>query len=188
VSFDEAAWWGDCANTFHEEQKQLVYARRMGLVADWTVAHPPVFRLDARQVIDIGGGPCSLLLKTEDAGRSVVMDPATYPAWVSDRYAAHGVELWRQPGEELDGYTFDEAWVYNTLQHVRDPAEVIARARRCAGTVRLFEWLDIPPYDGHPHMLTEAALNEWLGLSGFTTTLNESGAVGRAYYGVFPGA
>lgn len=183
--FDEAGWWGTCGSTFHEEQKQIVYAPRMGLLADWGGAHPPTFDLSGRSVIDIGGGPVSLLLKCVNRSRAVVADPGVFPQWVLGRYEACGIEFWRTNGEDISGYTFDEAWIYNTLQHVIDPEQVIRVARELASTVRLFEWIDLQPYDGHPHMLTKEALDGWLDTSGFTVHLNESGAVGHAYYGVF---
>lgn len=187
IPFDESAWWGDCANTWHEEEKQHVYAKRMGLVAQWGGAHPPSYDLANRSVIDIGGGPVSLLLKCLNRGRAVVADPAIFPQWVVDRYTQLGIEFWRQPGEELEGYSFDEAWIYNVLQHVWDPSLVIARARALAGTVRVFDWIGIDPYDGHPHRLEREQLDICLGAPGFTAKLDESGCVGEAYYGVFRG-
>jgi len=183
--FDETAWWGDCANTWHEEQKQFVYAKRMGLQANWACAHPPTYDLEGHSVIDIGGGPVSLLLKCVNKGRAVVADPGSFPEWVTERYSACGIEYWRTDGEDISGYTFDEAWLYNCLQHVNDPDIVIARARELAPVIRLFEWIDIQPYAGHPHLLTEENLNHALQATGFTARVDESGAVGRAYYGVF---
>lgn len=189
--FDENAWWGDVANTWHEEQKQFVYAKRMGLQANWNCAHPPTYDLGNKSVIDIGGGPVSLLLKSQSYTRAVVADPGMWPEWVTQRYAAHNVEYWRTDGEDVEGYTFDEAWIYNTLQHVRDPELVIKRAHElvspASGNIRIFEWVDLEPYPGHPNRLTQTALDDWLGAPGYVTTLNESGAVGRAYYGVFRG-
>lgn len=183
-SFD-TEWFGDCANTWHEEQKQFVYAARMGLRAEWGGAHPPTFDLGGHSVIDIGGGPVSLLLKCTNRGRAVVADPGAFPDWVIARYEHCGIEYWRTNGEDISGYTFDETWLYNCLQHVSDPAKVIQVAFELASTLRIFEWIDIEPYPGHPHKLTKDLLDEWIGHPGFAVTLNESGAVGRAYYGVF---
>lgn len=190
MSFDEYAWWSDCANTWHEEEKQFVYAKRMGLQANWSCAHPPTYDLGGRSVIDIGGGPVSLLLKTINLGRAVVADPGQWPEWVIQRYTAHGIEYWRTNGEDIDGYTFDEVWIYNVLQHVIDPELVIQRSRALVpeGVIRIFEWIEIDPYAGHPHRLEREVLDEWLGATGFVVDLNERGAVGRAYYGVFRGA
>jgi hypothetical protein len=162
----------------------------MGLRAEWSGAHPPTFDIGSRSVVDIGGGPVSLLLKCVNLGRCDVLDPGGFPAWVSDRYSAHQVTLISVPGETdvaaLDG-SYDEAWVYNVLQHVDDPAKVIENARRWASTIRIFEWIDVPPYPGHPHMLTRELLDEWLDGHGYVAQLDERGCVGTAYSGIFRG-
>lgn len=188
-SFDELEWWGDCANTFHEEQKQLVYAARMGLRADWNGAHPPTFDLENRAVLDIGGGPVSLLLKCVNLGACCdVLDPAAFPSWVADRYTAHHVTLHQERGENADAMpaaSHDECWLYNVLQHADDPAKVIENARCWASVVRVFDWVGVDPYPGHPHRLEREQLDRWLGGSGFVARVDEAGAVGLAYYGVF---
>jgi len=176
----------DFANTFQEEQRQLVYAPRMGLVPTWLTEYPPSFNGRGASIIDIGGGPVSLLLKTVNRGRSVVMDPGQYPDWTVMRYQDAGIEFWRQPGEELDGYTFDEAWIYDTLNSVLDPERVIANALSVAGIVRIFEWIE--PYEEQLHVLTREVLDHWLGGAGFVANLDEDGCVGVSYYGVFRGS
>ena len=183
----ESDFWGNCANTWHEEQKQFAYAKRMGLRAYWAVAHPPVYDVEGKSIIDIGGGPVSILLKCVNLGTAVVADPAQYPDWVIERYRAHSVAYWMRQGEWLAGekVSFDEAWIYNVLTHVDDPARVIESARVSAQTIRLFEWIEQDPYPGHPQRLERADLEEWLGASGFVADVNENGAVGRAFYGVF---
>jgi hypothetical protein len=188
-AFDEAAWWGDCGNTFHEEQKQLVAAERMGLVAEYGGAHPPTFDLAGRSVLDIGGGPVSLLLKCRNRGRCVVVDPADFPPWVFARYEHCGIGFWHGPAEALDGQPqFDEAWLYNVLQHVEDPGQVIGQARAYVGVLRVFEWLHVDPYPGHPHRLEREQMDEWLEGYGYVAKLDDRGCVGTAYYGVFRGS
>ena len=184
--FDEWEWWGDCTRTLHEEQKQLVYAYRMGLIPDWTGAHPPTFDLHGASVIDYGGGPVSLLLKCVNAGARTVVDPGGWPSWVLARYEAADVLYRQEYGEEIPADGYDEAWIYNTLQHVNEPWKVIGNALH-AGVVRIFEWVDIPAYDGHPNQLATEMLDEWLGGRGYEADINEAGAVGRCYYGVFLG-
>lgn len=81
---------------------------------------------------------------------------------------------------------FQEAWVYNVLQHVMDPEKIIQVAKRAARVIRLFEWIDIPPHPGHPHELTEANLSKWLGGEGTVEEFKgENGLSGKAFYGVF---
>lgn len=183
----ELEFWGDCANTWHEEQKQFVYANRMGLLSSWNCAHPPTYNIGGRSVLDIGGGPVSLLLKCINRGYCAVVDPGEFPSWVNYRYAECGIEHWMTSGESLRGdrHDFDEVWIYNVLQHVEDPALVVSNARAAAKKIRIFDWIEVDPYPGHPHRLEQDLLDEWLGSSGYVAQVNEKGACGKAYYGVF---
>ena len=56
-----------------------------------------------------------------------------------------------------------------------------------AGKVlRLFEWIDIPAHEGHPHMLTKENLEMWIGQEGKTKVLDgENGCYGKCFYGAF---
>lgn len=186
----EAAFWGDCLNTFGEEQKHYVYAQRMGL----TILGDTILTGGAR-VLDIGSGPASMLLKVADRGEGcTALDPLllTWPSWVAHRYLEAEIECRAISGEELspDGDRYDEAWIYNVLQHVEEPELVISRARARADVVRLFEWIDIPAYDGHPHELRARDLRSWLGGSNTwgVERMDENGCVGMAFYGSFLGA
>jgi hypothetical protein len=96
--------------------------------------------------------------------------------------------VYRRRGEDIAMDGWDEAWCYNVLQHVDDPALVVANARKAAKLVRLFEWIGIPPHEGHPHMLTGPLLREWLGtVKGDSAHFEGNGCHGWAFYGAFPG-
>lgn len=147
----------------------------------------PVYDLGGQSVLDLGGGPVSMLLKAVNGSRLTVVDPAPYPDWVRARYEAAGITYVVAPAE---GYlrtvaAFEECWVYNVLQHVQDPESVIRAAQFAAPVIRLFEWLDVEPEIGHPHVLRAEDLDRWLGGTGQTEVMDENGCVGRAYYGVF---
>lgn len=184
----ELAWWGDCANTFGEENKQILYAQLMGLpygpIFDekW-----PAYDLGGRTILDIGGGPASLLLKCRNIGPSAVLDPCPYPDWVAARYEAHGVALFRRPAETADlrDAMFDEAWMYNVLQHVDDPSSVIATARKHAKVIRIADFPYTEPHLGHPQTLIPEQLDELLGGKGIVSTVNTNGINGLVYHGVF---
>jgi hypothetical protein len=181
----EKDFWGDCCNTFAEEMKQLEYARRMQLMPD------AFFRIDARNknILDIGGGPVSLLLKCYNLGdASRVLDPIRYPEWVYYRYSAHGIWTTTLSGEDAHSVPpiFDEVWIYNTLQHCVDPEKIIANAKRAAPVLRIFEWVNFPPHPGHPHELKSQDLDRWIGSGGANIEyLSTNGCYGMSYYGVF---
>lgn len=193
----ESSWWGNCVNTFAEETKQITYAHRMGLHNISDGAHWPYYNLEGKSVLDIGGGPTSILLKCHSGGRRTVVDPCSYPAWVRTRYDVAGIEYIVEAGEHLhhlrsiaEGARFDEAWIYNVLQHTDDPALIIGHARTYARKVRIFEWIDIPPHPGHPQELTKDLLEQWLNGSGTVEDFRgrgENGCDQIAFYGAFDG-
>jgi hypothetical protein len=176
----EKDYWGNCCNTFDEDQKHYVYARFMGLKR---VGYS--FDVAGARIIDIGGGPTSMLLKTTNlAPRSLVVDPLDYPMWTYDRYSTKGIDSMICRGEDIYEEGYDEAWIYNCLQHTDDPELIIQNALRAANTLRIFEWVDIPPHEGHPIELTKEKLDRWIGREGQTIQLGESGCFGKAYYNV----
>lgn len=181
----EASWWGDCVNTYGEETKQRTYASYMGLASHQRDGKGPFYDLHGARVLDIGGGPVSMLLKAVNF-TGVVVDPCPYPEWIRARYEAAGIIYFRIEGEYFaHPKRFQEVWIYNVLQHVIDPAAVIETARRHADVLRLFEWVDAETNAAHPHMLTADNLTEWIGKRGTVAHVNENGAVGTAYFGVF---
>jgi len=182
----ESGWWADCLNTYGEETKQLLYANRMGLQAFHDGKSPYNFDLRGATVLDVGGGPTSLLLKCVNRGRCRVIDPLIVPDWVKARYGLAGIEFDQRPAEEMSDTGYAEAWIYNVLQHTRDPESVVRRAQQAAKIVRLFEWIDTPTNEGHPHALSEVLLNEWLGGEGKVEVLNGQNCRGKCYYGIFP--
>lgn len=118
-------------------------------------------------MLDIGGGPVSLLLKTTGGGTLTVVDPCPFPRWVARRYREHGVDLIQATAEDYrPPHRYDEVWVYNVLQHVSDPEAVIATAREAGDRLRIFEWTGIPPDEMHPHVLEPEELGRWCGCEG----------------------
>jgi len=184
----EAKWWDTCQNTFGEELKQLIYARCMGITFYHDGKSP--YNIDGgnRSVLDIGGGPVSLLLKCKNLHRGKVIDPLPMPDWVVARYLMAGVEVDPSPAEYVDESGWDEVWIYNCLQHVQDPEQVVRMAKRAGDIIRIFEWIETCTNDGHPHSLDRAQLDKWLGGYGKVAQINENTAVGKAYYGIFPTA
>jgi SAM-dependent methyltransferase len=107
---------------------------------------------DGKKVLDVGCGPFSLLLRIPPAA-GVALDPLDFGIY-ENAYRAAGVRRVQQKAEDFTETGFDEAWIYNCLQHTEDPQAVVRMAARAAKTVRIFEWINIPPYQGHLHKVT----------------------------------
>lgn len=179
----ERNWHGNCVNEFYEEQKQLEYAPKMGLFVRWDSQGPHI-DCHGETICDVGGGPVSLLLKTLNAGRKMVIDPGDYPGWIRARYTAAGIDYQKQKAEELDTtLAFDEVWSYNLLQHTENPEEIVRRMRKIAKIIRVYDWLEVGVAPGHPQNLHEVDMNRWFGGEGKV----EKGRVGYSYSGIFKG-
>lgn len=186
----ESDWWGNCIDSFGEENKQILYAHRMGLVNKPRGEKWPSYDLEGKSILDIGGGPVSMLLKCVNGGKMTVLDPCDYPKWVAARYEEAGIEFIKMGGEDIDPEAmsfYDEVWIYNVLQHVRDPEKILKNARAVTNKIRLFEWVDIPSCPGHPHELKAHLLQMWIdGGYGTVERLNGvNNCWGTAFYGEF---
>ena len=167
----EAEYWGNCLGmrAWGEFVKQEMYGREMG-VFDAYGDGAGELELRSKSVLDVGGGPVSMTLRCYGATNLTVVDPCTWPNSVARRYSNYGITFVSGAGEDLHQLTlpqqrYDEVWLYNVLQHVREPEQVVknALARVTPGGVfRTFEWCYIPADDCHPHVLTPEKMLTWL--------------------------
>lgn len=183
----EQSWWGNCINTIGEEIKQLEYARLLKLPFFHDGKSP--YNLDFRglSVLDIGGGPVSILLKACGAKRLVVIDPLDLPEWVKMRYKEAGIEYIQMRGEDISSGDYDLCLIYNVLQHCDDPIKILENAKRVAKEIRIFDWIDTNPSPGHPQTLTKELLDNALGINGEVGFLNkyDGHLVGKYYVGIW---
>ena len=145
----ERNWWITCTGCYPDEiRKNNIEARFMMIDKG----------LPGKSVLDIGCGPFSLLQRVK-TGPSVALDPCHYGE-LEKEYEKNGIRRLYKRGEDLseaDG-TFDEAWIYNCLQHVLDPTQILENAMKVASIVRIFEWINLKTYEGHLHKLTPELL------------------------------
>lgn len=180
----ERSWWGNCVNTYQEETKQReMFAPRLGLKDINHEGRWPSYDLGGRSVADVGGGPVSLLLKCFNYETALVIDPCYYPGWVLGRYSSAGIEFIPQRAEELTVFTVDEIWIYNVLQHVIDPKQVIKSAKKCCDLIRIVEFVGVHKDDKHLHSLLSAELDQWLCGQGEVEYIPEFHA--HVYHGSF---
>lgn len=184
----ESDWWGKCLVTFWEETKQLEYAGLMGIPAIVKEGQYPFFQFNAKTILDIGGGPVSMLLKSDSPGEFTVIDPCDYPVWTMERYKDAGITFIKQKGEDMDTTKkYDLTLIYNVLQHTDNPELIIQNARKVSKEIRIFEWVNTAITPGHPHTFTKPQLDSWLGGEGKSGQINKNGCHGEFYAGIFRG-
>ena len=145
------------------------------------------FMFNGESILDIGGGPYSLLLKCTGFSKALVADPLMdkYPEWVRMRYKASNINTLSIPAEKLElKEVFDEVWIYNVLQHTKNPKKIIKNALKYSKIIRIFEFIDTPIVVGHIQSTSEAELNEWLGGIGRAEKVQGNS---DCYYGIFKG-
>lgn len=183
----EKDWWNNCANTVWEDVKQMNLAQYLGLKIvpnNYTDYRIP---LDGQSVLDIGGGPSSILLKCENF-KGTVIDPCNYPDWVAQRYKECGIEYIKIKGEDIPTKAkYDTVLIYNVLQHTDDPKRVIRNAQKVGKIIRFFEWIDTGTNEGHLHSFNKEFFDKYLKGEGKIVNLSTNGLYGSAYFGVFLG-
>lgn len=182
----EKEGWGDCkeGHVVSEDKKQPVYARLMGLELP--------FDAGGKSILDVGGGPISMLLKTKNFSKATVVDPCDYPLDVIRGYKNKDIEFVNEMAEEfLSKEKYDEVWCYNVLQHTHDPVKILENMKKNSkGIIRIFEWVYAPPTIGHPQFITREMIENifnkdgWKWVAFDENYLNEDGCVGRAVFGV----
>jgi hypothetical protein len=85
------------------ERKHLVQARLVGIKINGCS-----FDAMGKRILDIGGGPVSVLLKTQNLAFGMLCNPITYPAWVYERYRAKGIIYLVQSGDHVISFGWDE--------------------------------------------------------------------------------
>jgi hypothetical protein len=117
------------------------------------------FNQEGKTIAEIGCGPFPAVMFCENV-RATVFEPLfSKPAHCG------GNILWEQVAFENyeHNLTADEVWLFNVLQHVRDPEIIITRAKQYAPVIRFFEPVDYPTCIYHPHTFTEADFHRWFG-------------------------
>lgn len=138
----------------NEEDKQKYYSFLLNI--------PFVYDMGGKSILDIGGGPDSMLLRSINVAKARVVDPGDYPANILERYRAKGIEYVRCLAEDYHSTEiFDEVWIYNVLQHTVNTEAIIKNAMRSAGQkIRFLDWAYTSPTLGHPQTITKEYIVE----------------------------
>ncbi len=185
----ERRFWGNAYNAaaFNEVVKQECYMRRMLLARDCGDGNGDL-HLRKRSILDVGGGPWSMLLRAIGGRNLTVVDPFQLPPSAARRYQLYGIRYIQARAETRPSVGhFSEAWVYNVLEHTESPAAVLAFAAAAAAVVRVFAWLHQGVDALHMGGVSERLILDALGkpIEGGVVMLAENECFGLALAGVF---
>ena len=113
-----------------------------------------------RRIVEIGCGPVPVVAACENV-KAWLVEPLRYKS-LQDIAASRGFALFDVQAEVLSFQGRDEAWLFNTLQHVRDPEVIVANCKQLP-IVRFFEPIDYPVSEHHPHSFSLADFRRWFG-------------------------
>jgi len=181
IKAEDAGWdFHDKAMfTRHEnggQHGQITYARHVKLFEHFGNStsqenqfnyNERIFDLGGKTIVDIAGGPNSLLLRCKNYKKAYIVDPGDFPDYITDRYRDRGIEIAKMPAEEFvypEGV--DEVWMYNALAHVYDPFKILLEAKSHSKTLRIMEGIHCGTNIQHPQDLTQEGFEKTLGVKG----------------------
>lgn len=142
-----------------------------------------IFDMKGRSIIDLCGGPSSLLLRCCNFSRAVVVDPGNFPDYISNRYKQHNIEWIKIPAEEfVYDQDFDECLLYNALAHVYNPFLILLNAKKHCNTLRIIEGLYSGTNENHPQDLTQIGFEQTLNVKGMLVNTNDPAPAPRGIH------
>ena len=118
---------------------------------------------EGKSIIEIGPAHIPALYFCENYSQSLIIEPMPSDT-LRELINYLPIYISTSPAEEteIEGKA-DEVWMFNLLQHVLDPNELIENAKKWANTIRFFEPVDQPISDCHPHAPTQEDFKRWFG-------------------------
>lgn len=114
-----------------------------------------------KAIAEVGCGPYPATLFCEHV-LPFLYEPLWFPE-LKNATRDPCVRWYQQPFEDAPVIEVEECWLFNCLQHVRDPEAVVAKAKDTAPVIRFFEPVDYPTCIYHPHTFTEQDFIRWFG-------------------------
>ena len=158
----EAKFHADPGGNAYEERKRLKYASMLGINTLALAGRP--------RVIDMGSGPQGLVGSYASflGQGSTALDPLEFGEDYEQAYRDAGIERVVCAAEDFETEEhYNETWIYNVLQHVKDPLAFMAKAREVSDKVRIWEWCNVPMDTCHIHVITRGMVREGLVVDGW---------------------
>jgi hypothetical protein len=179
---------------------QEQYMDALGIRDDYFHAPDNSLNMSGLNILDVGGGPSSILLRTNNLRgnqhngikNGVVIDPLIITEHQKLRYEYYGIEYIQDQSENIDKYYseegyFDECIIYNCLQHVLDPIKILDKITFISKRIRIAEPLNIPTDNMHLHMFSKKYFDDYFSEDKFDIHHNGVEIIGSCshYIGLF---
>jgi hypothetical protein len=175
----------------------VTYAKYMQLFEDYAIEDAedlkhnydtPIFDLKGESVVDLCGGPSSLLLRCKNFSKAIVVDPGDFPDYIANRYKAKGIDWVKMPAEEfVYDKTYDNIFLYNALPHVFDAKLIVENAKKFSRKIRVCESIHAGTDDQHFYDLSQEFLEYLFEQKGIVKDMFEPAPSPRGlhFFGVF---
>ncbi len=131
------------------------------------ILNMPYLDYENKTIIDVGSGPVGPLLYCKNiSNKSACIEPLInkYNPIVKERYSNNGINVFDGPFEDyIFNEKIDEIWFFNILQHCIDPELCLKKAIQNSKIIRVFEPIDLPTNNEHPHSFSEQWFKDILG-------------------------
>lgn len=117
--------------------------------------------LGGKTIIEIGcaGFPALYFRKNY---KGIIVEPLI--TFTLDMICSEKGLLWvRSAVEDITLPSADEIWIFNVMQHIRDPELFILKCKEAADIIRFFEPIDYPVCEYHPHTFSADDFRRWFG-------------------------
>jgi hypothetical protein len=118
--------------------------------------------LKGKSIIEIGPAKFAGLLYCENYDKSYIVEPTPYDN-IDSYYEGKNLEFIRELYEDCDSPKVDEVWIFNLMQHVKNPDELIEKAKKYAKVIRFFEPIDLPTNLEHPFTFSADDYRKYFG-------------------------
>ena len=118
--------------------------------------------LKGKSIIEIGPAKFAALLYCNNFSKSYIVEPTNYDN-IDSYYNGKNIEFIRELYEDCDSPKVDEVWIFNLMQHVKNPESLIEKAKKSSKVIRFFEPIDLPTNLEHPFSFSEEDYRKYFG-------------------------
>lgn len=170
----ESNYWGIFTAELMTLKHQELYIDALNIRSDYFDVIDNSLNFSDKKILDVGGGPASLLLRTNNTKgnchdgiiEGVIIDPVIITEHQLDRYKYFNLNFINDKGENIDLYYndknhFDETIIYNCLQHVENPIEILDKITHISKRIRLSEPINASTDEAHLHEFTSKYFDDY---------------------------